>query len=351
MKIGIESHAIGSRVGGNETYARGLLSGMAQIGWAKNCRVYLTKTGLAETGTQLKEQGFETAIVSAGAVARLLWSLPREVLKKPVDILHAQYHLPAFSSAQGIITVHDVSFMRYPEFFTRREYLKMRALLPISLKRANKIITISEYSKKEIMNFFGVTPEKIKVIYCGGGEEFCPADYVPEVDAVKKKYHLPEKFILCVSNLQPRKNLPRLIKAYVNLRKNQPEVKHKLVIVGEKAWLYSDIFASLKESGLPDEIILIGYIPTRNLPSLYSAADLFVYPSILEGFGLPALEAMACGCPVITSNTSSLPEVVGDAGIMVDPYNIERLAKAMSEVLNNEALRKIDRKNGYPGQW
>lgn len=344
--VGIESHAIGSRVGGNETYGRGLLAGLAEIGWAKNCRVYLTQAGLAEAGARLKEQGFETAVVSAEAAVRLLWSLPQEVLKRPVDILHAQYHLPAFSSVKGVITVHDVSFMRYPDFFTRREYLKMRTLLPISLKRAAKIITVSECSKKEIIQFFGVLPEKIRVIYYGGGEEFRPADYSPEAAAVKTRYHLPERFILCVSNLQPRKNLSRLIKAYVNLRKNQPEVKHKLVIVGEKAWRYSDIFASLKESGLPDEIILTGYIPNQNLPALYSAADLFVYPSIFEGFGLPALEAMACGCPVITSNASSLPEVVGDAGIMVDPYDIEELAKMMYEVLNNEELRKKMKRKG-----
>ena len=120
MKVGIESHAIGSRVGGNETYARGLLAGLAKIGWAQNCRVYLTQAGLAETGARLREQDFETAVVSAGAAVRLLWSLPREILRCPVDILQAQYHLPVFLPAQGVITVHDVSFMRYPEFFTRR---------------------------------------------------------------------------------------------------------------------------------------------------------------------------------------------------------------------------------------
>ena len=154
---------------------------------------------------------------------------------------------------------------------------------------------------------------------------------------MRERYGTGERFILCVGNLQPRKNLHTLIDAYVRLRRADA-TRHKLVLVGKKAWLYDDIFAAARASGYAEEIVFTGYVPDDDLVALYNAADLFVYPSIFEGFGLPPLEAMACGTPVIASNTSSLPEVLGDAALIVDPLDLERLACTMLTVLQDTEL-------------
>jgi glycosyltransferase involved in cell wall biosynthesis len=161
---------------------------------------------------------------------------------------------------------------------------------------------------------------------------------VVRLAAVRERYGTSERFILCVGNLQPRKNLRTLIAAYVKLRRADA-TRHKLVLVGNKAWFYDDTFAMARASGYAEELVFTGYVPDEDLVALYNAADLFVYPSIFEGFGLPPLEAMACGTPVVTSNTSSLPEVVGEAGLMVDPLDAEALAGTMACVLGDGALR------------
>jgi glycosyltransferase involved in cell wall biosynthesis len=157
------------------------------------------------------------------------------------------------------------------------------------------------------------------------------------LNSIKQKYHLPDRFILFVGTLEPRKNIIRLLEAYARIKDKLP---HKLVIAGTKGWLYQPIFEAVKRLSLRNNVIFLGYVDDGNLPALYNLADLFVYPSIYEGFGLPVLEAMACGIPVITSNVSSLPEVAGDAAVLVDPYNVKELAGAMKHVLTNASLRK-----------
>ena len=181
------------------------------------------------------------------------------------------------------------------------------------------------------------------MVYNGKNERFKPLNQ-KEVAEVKQKYNLDFPFILFVGVLQPRKNIPTLIKAYYKLKKEG--IKDKLVITGGKGWQYKEIFETVERLNLQKEVIFTGHIPDDDLPKLYNAADLFAFPSLYEGFGIPPLEAMACGIPVITSNTGSLPEVVGDAGIMVDPYDIDGLAKAMYEVLNNEGLKEEMVKKG-----
>ena len=188
------------------------------------------------------------------------------------------------------------------------------------------------------MGRYRVSPEKVVVAPCAADPIFQPVHDAARLAAVRERYGTVENFILCVGNLQPRKNLKTLVDAYVRLRR-AGATRHKLVLVGRHVWLYDETFAPARASGIADELIFTGYMPDEDLVALYNAAELFVYPSIFEGFGLPPLEAMACGTPVVTSNTSALPEVVGEAALTVDPLDAEALATAMAAVLGNAGLR------------
>jgi len=264
-----------------------------------------------------------------------------------LDIIHSPENVTLFvklkEGQKKVITVHDIMpyiFNQYHHFLLRCSY---KLFLPKTLRTADKIIAVSHNTKRDIIKYFKIPEEKIEVIHLGVNENYKP---LPEekVEYIKKKYSINYPFILYTGGLAPNKNVERLIYAFCKLKRKLPT--YKLVITGMKRYKYKPIFKTIDKLNLQKDVIFTGYVPEEDIPALYNAADLFVYPSLYEGFGLPPLEAMACGTPVITSNTSSLPEVVGDAGIMVDPYNVDGLAKAMYEVLTNDGLREELRKRG-----
>ncbi|MBW9223589.1 glycosyltransferase family 4 protein [Methanothermococcus sp. SCGC AD-155-E23] len=265
--------------------------------------------------------------------------------KHDLDIIHNPYQVPTlFKFKQKyVITVHDLIQILFPKEVKPLVYLVQKIMLPKTLRMADKIISVSYHTKRDLIKYLKIPEDKIEVIYHGVDEDYKPLPE-KEVEMIKKKYNITTPFILYVGSLKPLKNIPTLIKAYYKLRKQGLE--YKLVITGKKRWKYREIFKLINKLNLQKDVIFTGYVPREDLPALYNAADLFVSPSLYEGFGLPPLEAMACGTPVITSNTSSLPEVVGDAGIMVDPYDVDGLAKAMYEVLTNDGLREELRKRG-----
>jgi len=201
---------------------------------------------------------------------------------------------------------------------------------------ADQIIAISNSTKQDLIRYFQVPEEKITVTHLAADECFQPLPF-DKVQVFREKYGLDFPFILYVGTLEPRKNLPTLIKAFYYLKKKN--IHHKLVIAGGKGWKYDPIFQTISDLNLIKDIHFTGYVPKEDLPLLYNAADAFVYPSLYEGFGLPPLEAMACGCPVITSNTSSLPEVVGDAGIMINPCDYDKLAEAIDNIISDTDLK------------
>ena len=200
----------------------------------------------------------------------------------------------------------------------------------------DKIIAISENTKNDLINLYRIAPERIKVIYVAADEVYRPMENPERTAHIRQKYTLPDRFILFVGVIEPRKNIVRLIKAYNQIK---GKIQQKLIIVGKKGWLYEDVFKTVDRLSLNQDVNFLGYVPKEDLAFLYTACDLFIYPSLYEGFGLPPLEAMACGAPVISSNTSSLPEVVGDAGILVTPTSTEELSAAMYKVLTDENLR------------
>ena len=224
---------------------------------------------------------------------------------------------------------------RYP----RRRVILLRAF-ENRLRQATRIITVSEHARGEIVELLGVSEEKVTVTYEGAGSQYKPLSISWEKQVeFQAKYNLPERFLLYVGTIEPRKNLERLIEAYYVYKREEPNSELKLVLAGGKGWLYEGICTRVQELHLEQDIVFTGYVDGEDLPFLYNMAIAFVYPSLYEGFGLPPLEAMSCGTPVISSNTSSIPEVVGEAGILIDPYQVNDLAAAIYKVAGSLSLQ------------
>jgi glycosyltransferase involved in cell wall biosynthesis len=270
---------------------------------------------------------------------RLQLPLWVELVTGSVDIFHSpDFVLPPVRRARTMLTVHDLSFMRYPECADAHLRAYLNKVVPRSVRRADLVLADSQHTKDDLAELLDVDADRIEVIYPGVEERFRPIGDKATLEEVRKRYSLPPRFVLGLGTLQPRKNFTRLIEAYSLLITHYPFLQ--LVIVGGKGWLYEEIFAAVEELGLEEKVIFAGFVADGDLPALYNLADLFVFPSLYEGFGLPPLEAMACGTPVITSNASSLPEVVGEAGLMVEATDVKALAEAMKRVLEDDVLRE-----------
>ncbi len=261
-----------------------------------------------------------------------------------VDLFHATDHLlPRFSRVRSVFTLHDLAFRFYPETHTPLNRWFLNVMMPRFLHAAGAVIAVSEHTKRDALRAYGIDETKVRVIYEGVSPRFCPAN--PEaIQATRRKYNLPDRFILFVGTIEPRKNLTTLLAAYRLLRGQGAE--HKLVIVGKRGWLYGDFFRQLRASGLEGEIIFPGFVPDEDLPALYGGADLFAFPSLYEGFGLPPLEAMACGTPVVCADSSSLPEVVGDAALLVPPSDVAAWAEALRRLACDADLQASLRSRG-----
>lgn len=262
------------------------------------------------------------------------------------DLVHfIDYSSPYFTINVPIITtIHDLTYFKFPETFSYGSYKIKAILAPISIKRSKIIIADSENTRNDISEMFPGTKDKIRVIY-PGRPDFKAVEDKKLVEDTKRKYGIEGEYIMVVGTLEPRKNLKSLIKAFKLMYDRVKDIK--LVIVGKKGWLYKEVFEILEESKFKNAVIFTGYVPQEDLPCLYSGAQCFVYPSIYEGFGLPPLEAMCCGTPVVVSNTSSLPEVVGDAGIYVKPFEIESIADGILKVIGSSSLKETLVNKGY----
>ena len=264
-------------------------------------------------------------------------------LFRGVDLFHATDHLlPSLSHVRSVFTLHDLTFRLYSQAHNVWNRWFLSLMMPRFLRTADAIVADSACTQRDAARLYRVDIARVNVIYPGVSVHFRPAD--PQVvQAIRKKYGLPERFILYVGTIEPRKNLTALLEAFRHLLATCSPLPAtcslRLVIVGKKGWLYEGVFRRLRELGLEDRVHFTGYVPDGDLPALYSAASVFVFPSLYEGFGLPVLEAMACGTPVIASNTSSLPEVVGEAGLLVNPHDIHTLVAALKRVLADEHLR------------
>jgi len=267
-------------------------------------------------------------------------ALPSIVKNMNAEALHSPAALaPCKSSLPVIVTIHDLYTFRSPHSFTLWQKYSFNYWLPKVIAAAQRIIAISNFTKNEILSFFPKTAEgKIAVIYEGANKRYAKIGR-EKIDAFKIKYNLHKPFLLSVSTIEPRKNLPNILSAFSLIK---DKIGHDLVLVGQYGWKSKQIYNLIHEKKINDRVKFLGFIPIEELPSAYNSADLFIYIPSYEGFGLPPLEAMACGCPVIVSDVASLPEVVGDAAIKVDPQDVEQLAQTIKSVLmDNAALKKF----------
>ena len=266
--------------------------------------------------------------------------LPVELITGRIDLFHSpDFTLPpTLPGTRTLLTVHDLSFIQDPDSADERLRAYLNKVVPRSVRRADHILADSQATKEDLIDLWQTPAEKITVIYCGVESRFRPVTDPAALAAVRARYRLGDgPFILSVSTLQPRKNYRRLIQAFAPLAGRYPDLS--LVIAGGKGWGYDEILAEPERLGITERVRFPGFVADADLPALYSAAAVFAYPSLYEGFGLPVLEAMACEAPVIASNRPSLPEVTGDAGLQVDPLEVDNWTAGMERLLTDAGLR------------
>lgn len=337
LRVGIDIHSIGSKKGGNETYYRELVRGLETVPSHHDFILYYTNS--ASLPACCQSGRFTRQLVRPSPRAlRIPFGFPWRMRKDKLDVFHAQYIVPPFPSCKTVVSIFDLAHERYPDFFHPLEGCALRTLVRWSAKRADRIVTVSNFSARDLIEIYGVKPENVTVVYLAASDEFRPMDYESCLEYVGKRYGLTSPYILYAGRLQARKNLVRLVEAYSRLRRKG--VEEKLVLVGKQDWQADTILECVRKNKLESDVMFLGYVPGEDLPYLYNAAKLFVFPSIFEGFGLPVVESMACGTPTITSQGSSLQEIVGDAALLVDPLSVDSIADAMEKVLQDAALRK-----------
>lgn len=349
MKIAIDiSLAVGEGAGVS-SYTLGLLEGLAAIDEENEYLLYSYVDSPRPSPSALprkKNFRFQALKLKGEHWERVWWGadLPPKEALDPVDVIHSPFfNAPKEHHGSLVVTIHDISFLLYPQFHTEANRLHcLNGTLNAALY-ADRIIAVSHSTKQDLMNYFSVSEERIRVIHQAARNIYYPERNVEFIQRTLERFEIYQNFVLFVGSLEPRKNLKNLMQAYADYVKSRSG-RELLVVAGGKGWLNEDVYMLVSKLGLERHVKFLGYVQESDLRVLYSVAKGFVYPSFYEGFGLPPLEAMACGAPVIASNTSSLPEVVGDAAILIDPHNVEELFQAMRTVLLDDDLRLQMRK-------
>jgi glycosyltransferase involved in cell wall biosynthesis len=349
MRIGIDYTAAARQRAGIGRYTRELVKALLTLDSPHRYTLFAATGGLPREDWQAKINRLTTISRSPLTVRNLplsddwlarLWHrlrlpLPVELITGPLDLFYSPDFVlpPTRRATRTLLTVHDLSFLHYPEAFvpTLRRYLEH--VVPRSVARADHVLADSEATRADLIAHLGTAPEKVDVLYSGVDPRFGPESKAGERERLEKRYGVGDQpYILSVGTVQPRKNYTRLIRAFASLR-----AEAQLLIAGGKGWLYEEIVAEAEEH---ETVRLLGFVEDEDLPALYRNAALFAFPSLYEGFGLPVLEAMACGTPVVCSDASSLPEVAGNAALLVDPLDIDVLTEAMTRVLGDADLRQ-----------
>ncbi len=331
MVIGIDaSRAVSPHPTGTETYSRQLIQALLRLSPPGRFRLYFRTS---PEGWPL--EGAEVRVIPFPR----LWThirLSAEMAYRPPDLLFVPAHvLPLIRPRRTMVTIHDLGYRYFPQAhpFLQRMYLDLSTRW--NARVATHILADSEATRADLVRVYRVPPDRVTVAYPGYDETLHPVQDPEMLAAVRARYSIPEDYFLYLGTLQPRKNLHRLIRAFGQLR-----TRAALVLAGRPGWLYEDLFALVRRLGLEGRVLFPGYIRSEDRAALLSGARAFVFPSLYEGFGLPVLEAQACGCPVICSSTSSLPEVAGDGALLVPPEDVGALADAMARVEGDAALRE-----------
>ncbi len=350
MRVCLDVSAAAQGRGGIGRYAERLAEALAPLpGVAlrllyhgpRGTRLPPTLAGLPARHVRLGSKPWRASLAAA-----TLLRLPLDRAVGPCDLFHATDHvLPPLRRTPSVFTVHDLAFLVHPEthLWSNRAYLA--AMMPRYVAAATMIIADSAATRRDVLARYAVAPDKVRVVPLGVEPTFAPVA-PPEARArVAERYSLAAPYVLFVGTLEPRKNLRGLVAAYRALLQQRPDAP-SLAIAGAEGWLYDDVYRLVQREGLASRVRFLGRVAEVDLPALYSAAAVFAYPSLYEGFGLPPLEALACGTPVVCSHRASLPEVVGDAALLVDPTDVGALAGALARLLDNEPLRRELRARG-----
>ncbi|HSA84091.1 MAG TPA: glycosyltransferase family 1 protein [Patescibacteria group bacterium] len=356
MIIGIDGNEanVEKRVGISE-YAYQLLRQFSELRSQDIAfRIYLKQEPRDDLPKERK--GWQYRVIKPGKLWTQ-WRLPLDLFlnrSKPDVFFSPTHYAPRFSPVPTVVSVMDLSYLYFPELFKKSDLLQLRSWTAYSVKQAKKILTISNSSKDDIIKEYKVSPGNVVVTHLGIKENLSLTPHIYSMNELKAKYGLSDNYLLFVGTLQPRKNIARLIKAFAKIchpeqsegsskkKDSSPTAQNdiQLVIVGRRGWLYEEILETPKKLGIEERVTFLENVADTELPYFYKNARCFVLPSLYEGFGLPVLEAMKQGCPVITSNISSLPEAGGEAALYVDPEDVDDIAKKMTQLLSSEKLRK-----------
>jgi glycosyltransferase involved in cell wall biosynthesis len=351
MHIAINAHLLAHtrsfRRAGVSNYIEALLTHLGALDRHNRYTIYTTR-GLNSTALSLPPNFVvrPSRLPTINPRVRIPWEqllAPLLLRLGRADVYHGVLNVvPLLCPVPSVVTIHDLSAFLFPQTFRRVNRVYTQWAIRVACRRATRILAVSEATKSELVRWLGVAPERVVVTYDACEERFAPSDPAA-IEAFRRRAGLPERFILFVSTLEPRKNVPTLLDAYARIAASTDA---PLIIGGSKGWLYEPIFAKVEALGLSDRVRFVGFIDGADLPLWYAAATVFTLPSLYEGFGMPLLEAMACGTPVVTTTSSSLPEVVGDAGLTVSPTDADALGAALLRALTDADLRAEMRERG-----
>jgi len=351
MRIGIDYTAAARQRAGIGRYTRELVGALLALPTSHHYTLFAAVGGLPRAHWQREIDRLRATCHSQLAIRTLplsddwlarLWHRLRlpisvETVTGPLDIFYSPDFVlpPTRRGTRTLLTVHDLSFLHYPEHFVPKLVQYLTQVVTRSVARADQVLADSEATHADLLALLGTEPEKVAVLYSGVDARFRPQPEPGEAERIRARYSIGDRpYVLSLGTLQPRKNYCRLIQAFTRL----PLADLQLLIAGRKGWLYENILAEAEKH--PDSVRVLGFVDDKDLPALYRNAGLFALPSLYEGFGLPVLEAMACGAPVVCSDVSSLPEVAGDAALLIDPLNTEELTAAMGRALGDAGLRQ-----------
>ncbi len=348
MRIALDCSAIPQQMAGAGVYSYALTNALLALDTPHDFVVF-ARPGLFEDAAAANGKTTVVPIAASSRARRLAWeqlSMPPLLRQHRIDVLHStHHHTPVVRrvAAKRVVTMHDVTFLVLPERYPLVRRLYMSTLTRLAARVADRIIVPSQATREGVLARLGVEGDHVRVIPDAAGEQFTPSS-ADEVDRVRSAYGLQGDYVLSVGSLEPGKNRGSLLRAVAKLR--DEGVDCTLAIAGQRGWRYEGDEVLTQQLGLGERVRFLGYVPSADLPPLYTGAALFAFPSLYEGFGLPILEAMGCGTPVVTSDVSSMPEAAGDAALLVDPLDVDAIAVALRRLLTDDPLRADLRERG-----